>query len=166
MLLECYRNIIGFLHPILPIQWRLDGEGKENGSIVKISGAFAFSLALYLIVDFSFSWASEFQIFTKADSGSEVTVKVGEVIWIELEQAGATGYLWESHDLDTQHFEVLGVETRTNVKPEITGAPLFKIWSIRAIKEGKSNLRFLYYRPWEGDKSATDNFVLKVVIIQ
>jgi len=106
------------------------------------------------------------EIFKKTDSGREITVRPGEVIRIELEQAGGTGYVWEPHDLDTEHFEVLGVETRATVKPEMTGLPVVKIWSIKALKEGKSELRFFYYRPWEGVKNASDEFVLKVRILQ
>jgi predicted secreted protein len=106
------------------------------------------------------------EIFKKADNGREITVRRGEVIRIELEQAGATGYVWEPHDLDTERFEVLGVETRAVVRPEMTGLPVVKIWSIKALKEGKSDLRFFYYRPWEGIKNALDEFVLKVRILQ
>ena len=133
---------------------------------MKISGVLAFALALCLIIGFSSSWGSGMEIFKKADSGREITVRPGEVIRIELEQVGATGYVWEPHDLDTEHFEVLGVETRTTVRPEMTGLPVIKIWSIKALKEGKSKLRFFYYRPWEGTKNAVDEFVLKVRILQ
>jgi predicted secreted protein len=117
---------------------------------LKNSGLFAFSLTLYLIADFSSSWGSETETFKKADSGKEITVRAGDVIRIELQQAGATGYLWEPHDLDTEHFKVVSMETREDVGSEITGAPVVRIWSIKALKKGKSELRFFYYRPWKG----------------
>ncbi len=126
---------------------------------------FAFCLALCLVGGFSFSWGSGVETLKKADSGREITVRVGEVIRIELEQAGATGYLWEPRNLDTGRFEVLGVETQTAVSPGITGAPVIKIWSIKALREGKSELKFFYYRPWEGEKNAVDEFFLKVRIL-
>lgn len=133
---------------------------------MKISGALAFALALYLMIGFSSSRGSGMETFKKADSGREITVGPGEIIRIELEQVGAAGYVWEPHDLDTEHFEVLGVETRAIVRPKMTRLPVIKIWSIKALKEGKSELRFFYYRPWEGIKNALDEFVLKVRIPQ
>ncbi len=141
--------------------WRGNG-----GNRVKISGAVAFALAFCLIIGLSSICCSGMEIFKKADNGREITVRPGEVIRIELEQAGGTGYVWEPHDLDTEHFEVLGVETRAAVKPEMTGLPVVKIWSIKALKEGKSELKFSYYRPWQGIKNALDEFILKVCILK
>lgn len=139
---------------------------EESSRRLKNSGLFAFSLALSLIAGLSSSWGSETETFKKADSGKEITVRAGDVIRIELQQAGATGYLWDPHDLDTEHFEVVCVETRAAVTPEITGAPVVKIWSIKGLKEGKSEMRFFYYRPWKDIKNALDQFVLKVRILK
>ncbi len=141
----------------------LEGKWRHR---VKISEAVAFALAFCLIIGFSSICCSGMEIFKETDNGREITVRPGEVIRIELEQAGATGYVWEPHDLDTQYFEVLGTETRAAVKPEMTGLPVIKIWSIRALKEGKSELKFFYYRPWEGTKKAVGEFFLKVRILR
>lgn len=112
------------------------------------------------------SSGAETVIVTKAFHEREIKVRVGAIIQVELEQAGATGFLWEVRALDTEHFELLSVETGAEpADPEITGAPIAKTWQIRAIVQGLSELQFLYYRPWEGPEQAADSLVLRVRIL-
>jgi predicted secreted protein len=88
------------------------------------------------------------------------------MIQLELEQAGAAGYTWEIHNLDTRHFEVVSLKTpEPPEKSDLIGAPVKKTWLIRTKEKGKSELKFIHYRPWEGKEKAADSFVLKVRII-
>jgi predicted secreted protein len=111
-------------------------------------------------------YGAESVIVNKDFNGREIKVRTGGTVQVELEQAGAAGYTWEVQDLDQKYFELLGVETRGRPEPgALQGAPVLKVWRFRAKKEGKSELRFLHYRPWEGEKKAAESFHLKVRIL-
>jgi len=83
---------------------------------------------------------------------------------MELEEKGATGYLWELDELDNKYFEVIKIETRSIAKEGITGAPVTKVWQLKTKQPGKTTLKMFYYRPWEGKQKAVDAFNIKVEI--
>lgn len=114
----------------------------------------------------SHSFGQETVIVNKAFNGREIKVRVGGTIRVDLEELGSAGYAWAIKDVDKEHFEVLSVETRGfPPQGDITGAPVVKTWLISAKEKGKAELKFLYYRPWEGEKNVSDTFVLKVRIL-
>jgi predicted secreted protein len=123
-------------------------------------------LALPLIFGVSHSSATETVIVSKAFNGREIKVRVNGLIRVDLEELGAAGYAWAIKDLDKEHFEIVSVQTE-GVPPssDVTGAPVVKTWLFRATKKGASELKLLYYRPWEGEKNAVDSFILKVRIL-
>jgi predicted secreted protein len=125
-----------------------------------------FFLSVPLMFGLSLAYGSETVTVNKAFNGREIKVRLGNTIRIELEQAGAAGYTWEIQDLDREHFEVLSVTTpEPTGTGDVVGAPIFKAWLIRTKIKGKSDLRFIHCRPWEGEKKATDTFWLKVRIL-
>ena len=96
----------------------------------------------------------------------EIKVRTGSQIRLELEEMGATGYVWKVQNLDADHFEMLSEQTKEAPKPsEITGAPVTKTWLIRVKKEGQSELKLINYRPWEDEKNPAETFVLRVLIV-
>jgi inhibitor of cysteine peptidase len=84
---------------------------------------------------------------------------------VELEQAGAAGYVWEIQDPDATHFEVVSMRTEPADKPGLVGGPVKKVWLIRVKEKGKADLQFFHYRPWEGKEKAVNTFWLKVRIL-
>jgi predicted secreted protein len=102
----------------------------------------------------------------KSFDGREIKVRVGGLIQVELEELGAAGYAWAIQDLDREHFEVLKAETADGRSTnQITGVPVLKTWHMAAKKPGLTTLKFLHFRPWEGEKNASDTFVLRVRIL-
>ncbi len=129
------------------------------------------SIAVLLLVSasvfcFSCCWAAETMIVNKAFNGREVKVRVGSAIQVQLEQLGAAGYVWEVRGLDENYFEVVSVKSPgPGPAGDVTGAPILKTWVIRAKKKGMSELKFVHFRPWEGEDKAVDTFLLKVRIL-
>jgi predicted secreted protein len=121
---------------------------------------------LIILLGLSLASASETVAVTKAFDGREIKVKTGGLIRVELEQSGTAGYTWEIQGLDSGHFDVVSVKTP---EPEGTGgvvtAPVPKIWVILAKAKGKGRLKFIHFRPREGQARATDSFVLTVRIL-
>jgi len=95
----------------------------------------------------------------------EIKVRAGCLIRVSLEELGAAGYQWEARELDTEHFEITDVRTGSVPGDEVTGAPVVKTWTIRSKVPGESMLRFSHQRPWEGERTASGTFVLKVCIL-
>lgn len=137
------------------MQTRIKCTARRRGAVLAI-GLFLWAVP---------GWGSETVTVNKAFNGREIKLRVGGTLRVELEQAGATGYAWEVRNLDPERFELVSVETTGGPSgPEVTGAPVTKVWLIRAKQPGEAELEFLYYRPWEGEKSAADRFLLKVRI--
>jgi len=129
--------------------------------------ALILSLALPLVLGVSHSHGSETVIVNKAFNGREIKVRAGSTIQVELEQAGAAGYTWEIQGPDAEYFEVLSVKTQgPSDTRDLVGAPILKTWLIRTKTKGKSELKFIHYRPWEGEQHAVETFILKVRILK
>ena len=102
----------------------------------------------------------------KSFNNREIKVRIGAAIRVNLEELGAAGYQWEIKDFEKESFEILSVETRSKTSTvAIEGAPVLKTWLIRPRKQGKSELKFIHYRSWEGAKNASDTFNLKVRVV-
>ena len=104
-------------------------------------------------------------VLTKTDNGKEISVARDSVIEIRIDEAGATGYSWDFDDLDGQYFEVLGSETKTQDGRGLTGAPVTKIWRLKARKEGNAEIKMYCYRAWEGKEKAVDEFKVHIRIL-
>jgi predicted secreted protein len=129
-------------------------------------GTISIPLLLMLFSCLSQCYAAETVVVDKAFNGREIKVRAGGFIRLELEQLGSAGYAWAVRDLDREHFEVLSDQIKDiPAKGEMTGAPVVRTWLISVKKKGKAGLRFLHYRPWEGENNASDTFVLKVRIL-
>jgi len=57
-------------------------------------------LMLTLVYGLSLAYGEEMMVVGKTFNGREVKVRSGNMIRIELEQAGAAGYTWEIHNPD------------------------------------------------------------------
>ena len=127
------------------------------------------SLFLFLVVPLVlgpyFSHGAETVAVDKTFNGREIKVMSGRIIQVQLEEAGAAGYVWEIQDLDATYFEVVSVRTEPPDKPGLVGGPVKKVWLIRVKEKGYADLQFFHYRPWEGKDKAANTFRLKVRIL-
>jgi predicted secreted protein len=103
-------------------------------------------------------------MLTQKDNGREITVPLGTVIQIELAAVGGAGYLWELADLNPEYFQLLKTETVSADKPGITGAPNVKRWQLQTKQRGQADLKFYYFRPWEGKDKALNRFYVIIHI--
>jgi predicted secreted protein len=102
-------------------------------------------------------------IIQKNDNHSEITLQKGDVIQIELEGIGSTGFWWHIDNLDTNLLKLLSEETRALTERK-TGAPVLGIWRFKVLGKGYTEIKMDYYRKWEGIKQAKDQFSLKLRI--
>ncbi len=110
--------------------------------------------------------AAETVVVDKSFNKREVKVRVGGSIRVDLQELGAAGYVWKLQKVDEEYF--LAPEVHSEEKPaqvDITGAPVRKSWLVRTKKAGLSELKFIHYRPWEGEQNPSDTFVIRVRIV-
>lgn len=103
-------------------------------------------------------------ILGKQDTGRQITIKAGDIIRIELEAIGGTGYWWYINDLDLTYLEFLSEETKAISDKGMTGASVMDIWRFKALKKGSAEIRLDYYRKWEGLEKAANQFRIKLII--
>ena len=102
-------------------------------------------------------------VLRKQDSGTEITVKAGQVIPVQLARVGGTGYWWYAQNPDGRYFFPLPEETRT-VSDGRVGGPVLGLWTFRAKEKGTSEIKMDYYPRWEGSDRAIALFIVKIRI--
>jgi predicted secreted protein len=108
----------------------------------------------------------EMVIVQKEQSGQTITVKVGDIIQIELSEIGSAGYRWYIDNFDARYLELVSEETRKVSEEGKIGAPVMRVWRFKAEKVGQTEIKMDYYRKWEGVDRSTGNFFIKINIIK
>jgi predicted secreted protein len=124
-------------------------------------------MTLFSIVLASYGCASEVKIFTltKKQSGSEIKIKPGDIVQIELPALGSAGYNWYIDKIDGEHLELVSEKTKKIFKGKKVGAPVLIEWQFKAKKQGYTEIKMDHYRKWEGVEKSTDHFFLKIKIL-
>jgi predicted secreted protein len=103
-------------------------------------------------------------IITKKQSGSEIQVKPGDIIQVELNALGSAGYNWYMDQINGECLEFISEKTKQVSEERKIGAPVVMIWQFKAQKQGSNAIKMDYYRKWEGIEKAADHFSLKINI--
>ena len=101
---------------------------------------------------------------SRQDNGRNIVLKVGDVIFIQLERPGSTGYEWYFHESYKENFELVKEDTETSNGRGLLGAPVVRKWVLKAIEKGRADMKLYLYRHWEGEDKAVDAFTINVQI--
>lgn len=78
----------------------------------------------------------------------------GEILVIELQGSGSSGYLWSVVPLPED--DALKMERRSaGALPGGLGSSAYQVFEFKAIHPGRSSLRFELKRPWQGAPTRT-----------
>jgi len=102
-------------------------------------------------------------ILDRDSNGKEIAVAPGDFIQIELEAKGATGYQWRLEKNDPENAELVS-EGIKSVSGRKVGSPVTGYWKFKAVKEGLTEILFLYFRPWEDPSMALENYIIRLKI--
>jgi inhibitor of cysteine peptidase len=112
----------------------------------------------------SFRYLNRFMgLFSKKHQGKKFMVMSGVPFRIELPANPTTGYNWYITEMDENMFHVI----TSGYSPEkrgLIGGGGTSYFEIVPLKEGKSNIRLSYYRPWEGKGKAVDQYQIRVIV--
>jgi predicted secreted protein len=103
---------------------------------------------------------------TRLNNDQDLVVSVGEWIQIELPALGSAGYTWQISEHEPEFLNLASTGKIDVAKLPVVGAPVDMVWCLQAVKEGWTEFKLDYYRPWEGVANATDHFIIRVMIIQ
>jgi predicted secreted protein len=122
--------------------------------------------ALFGTILETYGCASEARMFvvTKEQSGSEIKVRPGDIIQVELPALGSAGYSWHIGQMDGERLEFVSQSTRQVSDDGRVGAPVVGIWKFKARKQGTTGIKMDLYRKWEGAGKSVDHFSLRVII--
>lgn len=123
-----------------------------------------FLAILYVIASAPYGSGLEVKVLKQEDNGREIAIRQGSIIELHLQEIAGTGYLWEFKDLDNQYFEIVEEGSKSVTDAQLTGTQIIKIWRIKAIKPGMTQLNLYYFRPWEGMNKSADQFLVNVLI--
>jgi inhibitor of cysteine peptidase len=97
------------------------------------------------------------------DSNKSIDISVNQEFTIALKSNPSTGYSWEPQ-FDSSAVQKIKDEYKA---PESTGQPVVgaggtAYFTFKAVKSGQTQIKFVYYRPWEtpSDTDKTEIFTI------
>ncbi len=94
-------------------------------------------------------------VLGQKDSGKTVQLRVGQSLFVELEDIGTTGYRWEFALSDPTVLEI--ASNKLSPHPGIGAGGLRQV-TLRAQKPGHCLFSAQLRRPWEKEKAAQQQF--------
>ncbi len=102
-------------------------------------------------------------VITRADNGKSIAVSAWQTFQVRLKEPGGTGYMWHIVDLDKAHLKRVSSAYRPIGRGNTAGAPILRIWDIKALKKSKTYLSLLLFRP-SGTGKPADSFRVAINI--
>jgi inhibitor of cysteine peptidase len=130
---------------------------------ILVLGAAAVVVALYALDDDADGRAGV--TLTGEDNASSVSVPLGEEIVIRIDSNITTGYEWEVAEVNQTVLTYLGSEYEAP-DTSLVGAGGTQVLRFEAAAPGESTIALKYWRPFEGDSSIVDEYVVTVTVTE
>jgi len=102
-------------------------------------------------------------VLDEADDGGLKTIKVGDIVVVQLRGSPSGGYLWQLADTVKEAvLESLGEGEFVPDDSNVCGGSGVWKFRFRAIASGTTPLDFVYRRPWEDETSDTFSVIVYV----
>ena len=102
-------------------------------------------------------------MFTDADKGGQVRLKVGEGFEVRLKANPSTGFMWYLHKNSTPLLKLVS-QSETESKEPGVGRPSIQGFKFEAKRAGEGVLLLHYVRSWEKPSPDEEQFDLHVII--
>jgi inhibitor of cysteine peptidase len=130
---------------------------------ILLLGAVAVIVAQYALDDDAAEQAGV--TLTDADDNSAVSVALGEEIVVRVESNPTTGYEWEVAAVDPAVLTYLGSDYE-GPDTNLVGAGGIQVLRFRTAAAGESAIALKYWRPFEGESSIVDQYVVTVTVTE
>jgi len=102
---------------------------------------------------------------TRADAGSRIDLRVGDVVAVRLAENPGTGFGWSTESTSGDALRLVESEYLPAAGGRVGGSGERSL-SFRAVATGNVELRLKLWREWEGDTSIVDRFAATVRIVR
>jgi inhibitor of cysteine peptidase len=104
--------------------------------------------------------------YVMEDNNSDIFIEINETFNISLESNPSTGYEWL---IQEYNYSVLELADSHYGSPEYPSpAPVgtggWQNWTFRGLKDGKTTLTLVYWRPWEGNESIINVYTSNITV--
>lgn len=79
----------------------------------------------------------------KLSKDTEVNVKIGEDLYVELEEKASTSYVWEATITDENLIEKIGENTFDFKDEDLVGGSVTKVWKFKVKSSGVTKINFV-----------------------
>ena len=100
---------------------------------------------------------------TDADDGRRLSVRVGEVVTLQLSESAGAGYRWDASPVDADVVDVR--RERYEKAREGLGSAGRAIWTLTAKSPGTVRVQLVHARPWESPAAASRTFVVTLQVV-
>jgi inhibitor of cysteine peptidase len=104
--------------------------------------------------------------YAMENNNSNIIIETDETFNISLASNPSTGYEWEIRECNYSVLELADSHygSPKYPSPPPLGAGGWQNWTFRGIKDGKTTLKLVYWRPWEGEESIIDVYTLHITV--
>jgi len=106
-------------------------------------------IALLAIVAVALAACAGTRSLTIDDNEDRVSLSPGDEVQVTLDGNATTGFIWELAEYDSAVIDSLGEPTYEEETGDVVGAGGTWTWTLHAVGEGESMVRFVYHRTWE-----------------
>src|SRR5262249_31276453 len=99
-------------------------------------------------------------LLTEKDEGRTVDIRVGQELRVSLPENATTGYRWATEQSPEEFVETTAIEPRYTANAVGSGGLIAFVF--RGVKVGSGEIVLKHWRHWEGDRSITRRFRLRV----
>lgn len=125
----------------------------------------AAALLVCAVLAYGASPAASVKKLTATDAGSTVTLKVGDVLEVDLEGNPTTGYTWEPAPGGGALLILQGeAEFKANTKAMGSGGII--TLRLKAVQAGKMKLKLVYHRTFEPNIPPAKSFEVELVVVK
>ena len=122
-----------------------------------------FLIALFAIACLTLTANAETKVATDADKGSDIQVKVGDVLEVRLNANPSTGFKWYVHPKSTALLRLTG-ETQSAGAEPASDRPKVQVFTFEIKRKGDGILLMRYAPPKEKPQLGEEQYTLHVVI--
>src|SRR5215510_7301373 len=99
-------------------------------------------------------------LLTEKDEGRTVDIRVGQELRVSLPENATTGYRWATEQYPEAFIEAIAIEPRYTANSVGSGGLVAFVF--RGAKAGSGEIVLKHWRHWEGERSITRRFRLRV----
>ena len=110
----------------------------------------------------------QYKVITENDNGKTIYLKKGDTFSLKLKENPSTDYSWQlslSKGLSLLEIVYSPPESSKKGPRLVVGAGGFHSWMIKAVADGRQQVRGIYKRSWEKNTGKEQTFRLNVIVV-